>query len=758
VEDPRIREAIRKLESLPTLPQIATRIVNTVAGDIGDLDNLATLVESDPALSTRILKLVNSPSLGLGREVRTIRQAATILGLEGLKSHILGIHAFDALARNLKKHQWMRRGIWRHSLAVACTSEFIAQHTGIFDPSEASVAGLLHDIGIIALDYCFGKPKYEEVMNLMKSESISFLEAEETVLGLDHTLAGKWVAEKWNLPEFILAAIWLHHQGSTTPLANEGLSNLIRIVHLANTICSQGSYGFADSAVELMSINEQCENIGLSTEMYQDMLPRIGKYVEERADILGLDLYEKGLYLKALQSANRQQSRFIEELDFRARGLARDLNEFSIIRSFNARLDPASSVPEVLEEGAQTALHFLGAEKTVCFIVDRAEKYLLGKVSLTSKREAETLFVRQGREEGLRSEGLNGDKAILQELVSQLSAEKEPAGQFPAVPAAGKVAFIPFRIPRLASGGMFVDNRKTEVELAWKSQEVLAFAEAVSSALARAFLMERLRATSEKLVKSNRDVEAAHMKLLQAQKLASIGRMAAGAAHEMNNPLAIISGRAQLLADKKKAREELNDHLTVIREQCERLSKIISDLLNFARPVTPETEEQRLDEAVDAAIDNLSEQLAAKTIDIVRDIPKDLPKGAFDRLQIIQVFTNIIRNAIEAVKEQGTITISATASTREPFLIVKISDTGEGIEADHLDKVFEPFFSTKQAGRGTGLGLWVAYSIIEAHKGKMRVRSTLGKGTTFIIHIPMAQPDAGGRHGKKAADDVRGER
>jgi len=748
VEDPRIREVFRKLENLPTLPQIATQMVNAAVSNTSDIDNLVKIIESDPPLSSRILKLINSPKMGLANEVRTIREAAAILGLEGLKSHILGIHAFDMLTKDMKKHRWMRRGLWRHSLAVSCTSELIAHHTGAYEPADASVAGLLHDIGIIALDYCFGETKYEKVMNLMQKEDISFLEAETTVLGVDHTLAGKWVAEKWNLPEYVLAAIWLHHQGSTTPLVNGKMGKLIRIVHLANTICSQQRFGFADSAVELMSIDEQCEKLGLSKQAYKEILPQIGEYVEDRANVLGLDLYERKLYLKALQSANLHQSMFIEKLNLQNRKLSRTLSEFCIIHSFNETAGD-SSVLEVLRKSAKTARDFLSAEKTVCFVVDRRKRYLVGEVSVKGAEETETIFISSEKENQAGAKSLNGDRVILQELAARLACERNSSYQFPALPTGGKVAFIPLKVSRSVAGGMFVDNRKSKVELAWRREEVLALADAIAAALARAFLVEQLRETSEKLVESSRETESANVKLLESKKLAAIGRMAAGAAHEMNNPLAIISGRAQLLLEKKKAREELKVHLTVVKEQCDRLSKIISDLLGFARPVKPDIKEENLEGAIDAALADLSEKITGKQIRIVKHIQKNLPKGAFDRFQIIQVFVNVIKNAVEASDEKGTIEISAAASAGRPFLIVKIADAGEGIDAEHLDKIFDPFFSTKQAGRGTGLGLSIAHSIIEAHRGKIRARSALGKGTTFTIHIPKA-PNIPDNDGAKA--------
>lgn len=748
--DEKIREVFQKLENLPTLPQIATKLLTMAVSDTSDFEDVVKIIESDPSLSSRILRLVNSSSMGIPTEIRTIKRAAVILGFEGLRSHILCIHAFDVFAKNLKRHQWDRKGLWRHSLAVACTAELIAEKTRTHDPAEAFVAGLLHDIGIMALDYCLGEGKYREVMELMDKEHISILEAEKRTLGVDHTLSGKWVAEKWNLPKFILSSIWLHHQAATTLMLDNEVRNLTLIVHLANTICSQHRFGFEDSGPELISIDDQCEGLGLTKEKYEQVLSLIGKYVEERAKILGLDLDEKKLYFEALQSANLAQGRFLEKLDCQNRTLRRNLKEFLIIHTLGEKLAPDSSLSDVLENGARCAMDFFGAEKIICYIVDRERQYLLGKVSLKGEEKAETIYVSLGKNKEANVKILNGDKIILQELVAELSAQERKSSDFADVPTAGRIALFPLKISANVAGGIFVDNRNSRVELVWQTEEVLALASALSAALARASLVHELKATCERLAESNREIEAANLKLLQSRKLAAIGRMAAGAAHEMNNPLAIISGRAQLLLKKERSKEA-QEQLTIITTQCDRLSKIISDLLGFARPAKPDIRKGDLNEAIKAALDDLKEKTGVRPINIIKNLQKDLPKGAFDKSQMVQVFTNIIKNAIEAIQAKGAIEISSLAAARQPMLIVKISDTGEGIAAENLDKIFDPFFTTKQPGRGTGLGLSIAYSIIEAHKGKIYVESALGKGSAFTIYIPMASDDT------PESDDIKDE-
>lgn len=219
-------------------------------------------------------------------------------------------------------------------------------------------------------------------------------------------------------------------------------------------------------------------------------------------------------------------------------------------------------------------------------------------------------------------------------------------------------------------------------------------------------------------------------KLIQSEKLASIGQLAAGVAHELNNPLANISLNAEMLMrtckDETTARK-----LKVIEENVASAAKIIRDLLDFSREPRLELEYLDVNEVIEKTLESLKYKM--KGIKLVKNL-YPVPEILGDRVRLRQVFTNLISNAIQAMEEGGTLTI--TSQRVGNWVEVKVSDTGKGIAREHLSKIFDPFFTTKGVGKGTGLGLAITYSIVQKHKGWIDVESEIGKGTTFTVKLP----------------------
>jgi len=212
--------------------------------------------------------------------------------------------------------------------------------------------------------------------------------------------------------------------------------------------------------------------------------------------------------------------------------------------------------------------------------------------------------------------------------------------------------------------------------------------------------------------------------------------MAAGAAHEINNPLAVISGRAQILLESEKDAKRRKS-LELIVEQTQRASKILTDLMGFARPAMPKTEPTNLNYVAHQVISMVENQLRIKNIVCVRDFAEGLPKILADRHQLEQVFLNMVLNSEHAMEEGGTITLATSLSPDGNAVLLEIADTGQGIAPEHIDQIFEPFFTTKEEGSGTGLGLSMCYGIIQAHEGTVTVESKVGEGTTFTIRLPV---------------------
>jgi len=233
--------------------------------------------------------------------------------------------------------------------------------------------------------------------------------------------------------------------------------------------------------------------------------------------------------------------------------------------------------------------------------------------------------------------------------------------------------------------------------------------------------------------------------LLQASKMAAIGELAAGVAHEINNPVAVISGTAEqlefLIDHSGKRPEEIAErllkHVEIIREQAERCKKITQGLLNFAR---------RSDiQAIEVNVARLIEEIAAllesratsegKNIEI--QMKSNLPALYADPHLLEQIFLNLINNGLDAIETSGTVSVSTR--TKDGWLVIEVADDGIGIAAEHLKKIFDPFFTTKPIGKGTGLGLSICFGIVQRINGTLMVNSTPGKGTTFIVRLPLDQ-------------------
>jgi signal transduction histidine kinase len=302
-------------------------------------------------------------------------------------------------------------------------------------------------------------------------------------------------------------------------------------------------------------------------------------------------------------------------------------------------------------------------------------------------------------------------------------------------------------------------------------------------------MVERLKENQESLENYLESLESTNKKLKQAQeelirteKLASIGRFAAGVAHEVGNPLGAILGYASILQKEGMDHEESKDYLKRIEKEIDRISRIVRELLDFARPSKFEIKEVEVNKVIESALSLLSYQNNFKNIETQLELQPNLPMIQGDDSQLSQVFINIILNANDAMPNGGTLTIQTGThvvenldvdrlqriytrrrksdpmesdyshmrksdplaallkkfSEGDRLVKIRISDTGVGIKKEDLENIFDPFFTTKAPDKGTGLGLSISLRIVESLGGEIRVESEVGKGTTFEVYFPAA--------------------
>jgi two-component system NtrC family sensor kinase len=234
------------------------------------------------------------------------------------------------------------------------------------------------------------------------------------------------------------------------------------------------------------------------------------------------------------------------------------------------------------------------------------------------------------------------------------------------------------------------------------------------------------------VIKKLREKQA---QLVEAEKLASIGKLAAGIAHEINNPLTSVLTFSNLMLEQCPPEDPRYGRLKLMVKETDRARTIVRQLLNFGRESAIKPEKININRPVSEIAESLVAQEAFKGIDLSLNLAPDLPEVYADPAQIGQVVLNMLLNAIHAITPPGTIEVATRLNNGA--IEILFHDSGKGIPEEHLHRIFDPFFTTKDATKGTGLGLAVSYGIIKKHGGDISVESVVGKGTTFVVRMPV---------------------
>jgi two-component system NtrC family sensor kinase len=256
---------------------------------------------------------------------------------------------------------------------------------------------------------------------------------------------------------------------------------------------------------------------------------------------------------------------------------------------------------------------------------------------------------------------------------------------------------------------------------------------------ANAKLLDWGKTLEKKVEERTQELTRMQAHLIQSEKLASIGKLAAGVAHEINNPLGGVLIYSHLLLEDTAKDSLQYENLKKIVKETSRCKDIVRGLLDFARPKDPEMSQIDINGIVEKSLYIVEGQSMFQNIRIQKNYSSDLPRIVGDGAQLQQVFMNIILNAAEAMDGIGTLSITTSHESGGKYIDVLFQDTGHGIQDEDLKRLFEPFFTTKEVGKGTGLGLAISYSIIQKHQGTIEVSSQAGEGTTFTVRLPAKQ-------------------
>ncbi len=734
----RIDVILNQLDQLPTLPSVAVRVLQATTSEDTSAHDVVEIISSDQSLCTKILSLAAKASLGAPRGVETIDKAVVLLGFDAVRHAVLSIKVFETFAsvEGAPTGHFDRNAFWKHSLAVGCASHLIAERwPGHVDPEVAFVCGLLHDIGKMALDACLPK-SYDRVAGVASSRHVSIIDVEQEILGVDHTVAGQRLAQRWKLPASVTACIWLHHH--TPDMLPDGVSNpdLVQIVNLSDTWVREQHLGFSGALPEGPSSVEIANQMCLPIEHLSSIAPLLLERVEERAEMIGLDTLTSGeMYAQAVANVNAELGRLNGKLASCNQQMEARARTLDLIHRFHTEVHNHSSLNDICQVAATCFRELADVAKVGIFARRRgSDVYYLG---LADGRESAA--------EVFACENGNDDDPSNLAMANQSALLVAPPLATPVLERFGdRLGPPPHWMLPLAKdgegwGGILFHANTAEVErLRQCPNELTLFAAALANVLVSGYDRLDLERLNEGLAHVNRQLKAAQRVLCRTRSLEMVAEMAAGAAHELNNPLAVISGRAELLA-RQTADERTKNGLEIIVSQAHRCSGIVNELMEFAKPDAPQ--KQRLQ------LSALLEQVAGEWVEKSSLLPERLkveisdPDICIDADpdQVKNMFAELLKNAGQACEPpKARLKINCAADVTDEVAVVTIEDNGCGMDAEVLEKARDPFFSHKVSGRRRGLGLSRAVRWCEINGGTMRIESSPDQGTRVWVKFPIS--------------------
>ncbi len=762
------------IESLPTLSPIALRVLQLSSSPDADIKEITSLIESDPALTARILRLCKRADRATANEITTIDRAVALVGLEAVRAAMLSVEVYGLVkADSDTSIVFDRAAFWRHSLAVACCAELIAEkheQAGLgIRPQEAFLCGLLHDLGKLALEKVLPKA-FSRCVELCEQKRSDIAEIERRVIGLDHHTAGKRLAEHWGLPHALQDVIWLHNQPAVA-LPQMPHRWLISTVTVAQAITRKLLIGWSGNYSPVRSIEKLCAEHGLDAEACAEIESEVFDRLAVRASTLGIDdAGDTSGLLDSIAEANRQLGTLNDRLTQQAKANRVQQAVLDAIDRFHSEGILRTALPDAMGAVARSAAVTFETSRPIGILwQSRPSAVWYLRLYSSSGRiiREKNLGIPPGGHDLIaltdRSRLGFASVEVYEWLRNTLGEELD----------ASTVSFTPLvgadqHFQPCPSGVMLHQVGKNARALLENPQALRPLLATWASTLVATAQFDGARRLGEQLADANRQLAETQQQLVESQSMARLGELAGGAAHEMNNPLTVISANAQILA-QRLLDEENAAKAKSVADAAQRLSDLITSLHLFADPPEPKPVRvdlhQLLDHAVKSAVEKREttlRSLAASariqgrppvntTLPEIRVIIGDDADVAFlDRRQILQAVTEVIVNALEA-QPKRLVEVRAVVSDTDDRLLISVSDDGIGMSERARRHACDPFFSEKDAGRQPGLGLARARRLIDLHGGDLWIESTPGHGATITVALEDWRWDASKDRHRRAA-------
>ena len=726
---------IRRLGSLSTLPEVAVMYLGQLAGNGVDAAALNEIIESDPALTARIFSLAHDKGVAFTDDVPSVSEAVAKLPAALIRDAVLSVKVFQAFDADFdpdSRRTLPRKELAMHALAVACCAQQIGEIAlPVRDRQMAFSAGLLHDIGKIAIDQIMPK-SFSMIVEQAKSQLSPIHVVEKEHLGLDHTIIGKRLAEKWSLPVEIAYAIWLHHSDAEVISENMPTAKMALVVQLADIIARQSHIGLSGSFDTPESTDAICRGLSLSSEQVEMIRGSLKEAVGRRSQLLGLQQPGgQGAYCGLISETAARLAKEHTDLSTSHTQTTAASAQMEFVGDFLPAVEGNEAAIDVAcKFVAGWQKHYQTGPACV-YVVEDGNEAFVEMATVDKRGQTDTVLVNVPSGTPAIPEVLQKEFVIVNAVdhvgwaFERIDFEMDlSVAKVLPLPACGKTAAVLIFEPR------------TPFDPAERPELFAAVASVAGSVIELTLTNLRHSRLAERFAELLGRLKTTRNELAEAKSLAGIAEMAAGAAHELNNPLSVISGRAQLLQDTE-ADADKKQMLKQIQLRTREISQIVADLMSFARPAEPAAEVVGLRALIDQAVANTTKahSLAAMEVEIAGiDESVDV---CVDRGQIVRAIANILSNSLEAYKAgSGPVQIDAACAQSEGAVTFRIIDFGCGMDGETIAKACQPFFSARPAGRKRGMGLAHSLRLLQLNKGTLSIAGEVDKGATVTVTLP----------------------
>lgn len=476
----------------------------------------------------------------------------------------------------------------------------------------------------------------------------------------------------------------------------------------------------------------------VSLAFFKILNATVGLRVSPEEEVRGLDFGEHSMTsYPVFDEFQKKQEEILEELE--------RVRELSLLHEISQSMHTLH-LNEILELILQGVARGIGFDRVRLYLLEEEKKQLVCKVAVgVEKEKIENLSLPYDREDNMVSRAIMERKPFIIE-----DASRDPRVNVGLISFLDVKSFavVPLLTRDKVLGGIAADNLISQTLITEKKlQSLMIFANQAAMALENALMYEELKKFSnqlgERVKLASARLAETQRQLFQSEKLAALGKLSAGIAHEIRNPLTSIKILIYSLVDENATEISREKDLAVIEGEIERVNKIIKQFLDFARPRPPALEPMDVRRVIEETLSLVAYEIESQGVSLMREDASELPAVLMDGEQMKQVFLNLILNAVQAMPQGGQLRIRAVlkrggaGDSAKPVVEIAIQDTGRGMPEDVKNKIFEPFFSTKE--EGIGLGLSIAQRIVEEHRGEIGVETAPEKGTTFFLRFPVDQ-------------------